>query len=161
MELGWGGGDAFGGVEDDAEVAVAVRDGDWGAAKLPGWGWGWGWGWGAGGAGRLEDDNLCLGQVDVKLGGGAEGVQGVQLTLQAGRGGAEEGEVISVEQEGDGQAGQCWGGGVGGGDERGHAVNVQTEEQGAEGAALLDAKLAGEGGGVRPVGVEARAVTQE
>lgn len=92
--MGGGGGDAFGGVEDNAKVAVAGGDGDGGVAKGPGVG--------GRGAGWVEDDDLGLGKVDVELGRGAEGVEGVQLSLEAGCCGAEQSEVVGVEQRGHG-----------------------------------------------------------
>jgi hypothetical protein len=139
VEVGGGGGDALFGVEGNAQVTIGVGGGDRGGAKVPSGGGGAGW------AGWVEHHNLSLGQVDVELGGDAEGVQGVQLVLQASGGGAQQGEVVGVKEQGDREAGQGRGGGVGSSDEGGHAVDVEAKEQGAEGAALLDAQVTGEG----------------
>ena len=65
--------------------------------------------------------------------------------MQAFRGGAEQGEVISVEQQSDGEAGKGGGSGIGSSDKRGHTVDVEAKEKGAQGAALLDPQVAGEG----------------
>ena len=40
-------------------------------------------------------------------------MEGVELLLQASGGGAEEGEIIGVEEKGNGKASQGGGGGVG------------------------------------------------